>query len=427
MLTDEQRAMLAQDLPRDAVRRREQAGQSLSYVEGHYVVSRLNQVLGFDGWSFVLPRGVREVYRGEREGRQGQNVVVLFQADGRLEAAGVVREDVGVGVCDANQKALAQGIEKALKEAVTDALKRCAKSLGKSFGLALYDKSWAGVGYSTATLVMLDEVDGLGTVEGVNAWAKANAADVGKLDPDEQAVVRGRVASRRKELVAPPVTLVVQSEPAVAPQPAPTVTAPATQAQAPNTPPAPAEDSLAWLRSRVEGCHSVEEIVAVARAHGVEVPEARLGEVGEWVHARSKALGLPNEGWKARSDIAKALKLPAEAWKALAAILRDQAEASHAEALRGVLKAHASTYAKLPEPLKATVQTFHKRRMAVWKLLASIDAADCAPAFADALKALEALREELVPSEWAALSARYESALARWEASMEREPTGEAA
>src|SRR5487761_2133019 len=166
MNEDLQRKLNA-SLPRDAVKTREQAGQRLSYVDGHYAITRANEVFGHDGWSY-RPRAITEVYRGDREGRGAErNIVIIYEASVEVTALGVTREDVGIGVCDAGPRALIQSVEKARKEAVTDGLKRALKSFGPSFGLALYDKNQRDVGLSTAALAMVADVEALETAADV--------------------------------------------------------------------------------------------------------------------------------------------------------------------------------------------------------------------------------------------------------------------
>jgi DNA repair and recombination protein RAD52 len=60
-----------------------------------------------------------------------------------VTAGGVTRQDVGFGSGFA--KMIGDAIEGATKEAVTDALKRCLRTFGHPFGLALYDKERAHV------------------------------------------------------------------------------------------------------------------------------------------------------------------------------------------------------------------------------------------------------------------------------------------
>lgn len=135
MITKEQAALLNADLPASAVRSRDKAGQTLSYVEGWWVIDRLNSILGIGSWSFDAT-DTREVYR---EQRADGKWCVSYSARCRLLAGGVTIGDVGHG--HGVDKSCGNAVESAEKEAATDALKRCVRALGRSMGLALYDKT----------------------------------------------------------------------------------------------------------------------------------------------------------------------------------------------------------------------------------------------------------------------------------------------
>lgn len=198
MISPETSAKLAQPLSADAVRTREQAGQRLSYVDGHHVVSRANEVFGHDGWGYTV-RDVREVYRGERPGKDSTpNLVIVYEALVRVEALGVAREDVGIGQCDASPRALAQGIEKGRKEAVTDALKRALRTFGPSFGLALYDKEQRDV--VALPPGALDALDALADCTDVDAWVRDHKTLLASLSPAQKKLVSSRTLARRAEL-----------------------------------------------------------------------------------------------------------------------------------------------------------------------------------------------------------------------------------
>lgn len=169
-MDNETRKKLAQDLPANAVKTREQGGQRLSYIDGHFAITRANDVFGHDGWSAAV-RSVSEVYRGTRPGRDGENIVIVYEAHVAVTALGITREDVGIGQCDASLKALAQGIEKGRKEAVTDGLKRALRTFGASFGLALYDKAQTDVGAS------FEAQEALAAIDSATDDASLDAAD----------------------------------------------------------------------------------------------------------------------------------------------------------------------------------------------------------------------------------------------------------
>lgn len=195
-ITEHQRRQLSEDLPRDVVRTRDQAGQRLSYVDGWYAVSRANEVFGPDGWSYAV-REVREVYRGTKPGKDtDENTVIVYEALVAVTALGITREDVGIGQCDASLKALAQGIEKARKESVTDGLKRALRTFGPSFGLALYDKDQRDVGISRAAMDLRADLE---RAADVGAWIQQHGDEVRALADDERDEIRALVVRRREE------------------------------------------------------------------------------------------------------------------------------------------------------------------------------------------------------------------------------------
>lgn len=181
-LTDKQRAELNADLDRAHVRQREGGGgKRLSYVEGWWVISELNRILGPGAWSY---RATVELV-DDSQGADGKYTVTYL---GRcvLTVGDCVIEDVGAG--HGKDKSRGMALESASKEAATDALKRCAKSLGNRLGLALYDKEQTHVAdapaqpepVSAETAILVDMLD----AEPAKAkaiikaqWSKMSAAD----------------------------------------------------------------------------------------------------------------------------------------------------------------------------------------------------------------------------------------------------------
>lgn len=157
-INEETQRKLSQDLPAGAVKTREQGGAKVDYIDGHFAMTRANEVFGHDGWSYST-RSISEVYRGTKPGRDGENIVIVYEAIVCVSALGCTREDVGIGQCDSSLRNLGQAIEKGRKEAVTDAVKRALRSFGASFGLALYDKTKADVGASFAAQEAFDALD----------------------------------------------------------------------------------------------------------------------------------------------------------------------------------------------------------------------------------------------------------------------------
>lgn len=131
--------MLEENIPASVVSKREafRGGPKLSYLESWYVIDRLNQVFGNGNWNYGITE-LTQVSEDEHNGKY--RVFYRSRVQLQVPALGTLIEDVGFGN-GADKTGFGPAHELACKEAVSDALKRCAKSLGKSMGLALYDKS----------------------------------------------------------------------------------------------------------------------------------------------------------------------------------------------------------------------------------------------------------------------------------------------
>jgi len=140
---------LSSKIPRDVIEQRDGGGRKLSYLPGWYVIDRLNAIFGADGWSYDTTE-LRCVHSGEITTRSGTTnsasytatVALYVQFPGTESAKRIT--DVGFGN-GTDKGDPGKPHELATKEAVTDGIKRCAKSLGNSLGLALYDKSQENV------------------------------------------------------------------------------------------------------------------------------------------------------------------------------------------------------------------------------------------------------------------------------------------
>lgn len=139
------------NIPAKAVSSRQGGGtKALSYLEGWYVIDRMNKIFGPDAWSYDATE-LRCVHQGELDGKYGK----IFSASYSATVALFVQFPDGTQAKRITDVGFGNGTDKtdpgkphelATKEAVTDALKRCAKSLGMSLGLALYDKKQENVG-----------------------------------------------------------------------------------------------------------------------------------------------------------------------------------------------------------------------------------------------------------------------------------------
>lgn len=122
-----------------------QYGPKGDYLEGWHVIAEANRIFGFDGWSYETVDTKCVAEAGRKIGQsQKDGWGVTYTSRVRVTINGIVREDFGAGHGYDADLGLAH--ESAIKEAVTDALKRALRTFGNVFGLALYDKSRANVG-----------------------------------------------------------------------------------------------------------------------------------------------------------------------------------------------------------------------------------------------------------------------------------------
>ena len=127
-----------------------QFGPKGSYLEGWHCMAEANRIFGFGEWSYSVVE-CKSVMQAERpigkDKKPGWGVT--YVATVRVEVDKVTREDVGAGHGYDVDLGLAH--ESAIKEALTDALKRALRGFGNPFGLALYDKSREHVGIDAPT------------------------------------------------------------------------------------------------------------------------------------------------------------------------------------------------------------------------------------------------------------------------------------
>lgn len=146
MFTDEQIKVLSAPLdPANVKKPTGSFGPKGDYLEGWHVINEMNRVFGFDGWSYriELTRDALEEVETVKNGNKSMQWQAAYTCICTLMVGDAVRQDVGFGSGFAKQ--IGDAIEGATKEAATDALKRCARTFGNIFGLALYDKSRANV------------------------------------------------------------------------------------------------------------------------------------------------------------------------------------------------------------------------------------------------------------------------------------------
>ncbi|WRT66896.1 uncharacterized protein IL334_003860 [Kwoniella shivajii] len=113
-------------------------GPKLSYIEGWKVINLANEVFGFNGWSSSIV-SLKTDYLDEKEGgRVSVNVTAIIRI---TLLDGCSHEDVGCGQGE-NIRGKSAALDKAQKEAVTDATKRALRTFGNVLGNCLYDKEY---------------------------------------------------------------------------------------------------------------------------------------------------------------------------------------------------------------------------------------------------------------------------------------------
>lgn len=169
-------------------------GPKGNYIEGWFAISEANRIFGFDGWSYTVldckcvSERPRKIGKDQKEG-----FGVSYVATVRVIVDSKTRDDVGAG--HGYDLDCGNAHESAVKEAVTDALKRALRTFGNPFGLALYDKSRENVGVdrSDETERHRASLSGAETMDDlVKAW--------GAVPKDLQQELAGAKDERKAEL-----------------------------------------------------------------------------------------------------------------------------------------------------------------------------------------------------------------------------------
>ena len=145
MFNPKQVKALDEPLDSKRVKSREQGGFNVSYIEGWWAIQEANRIFGFGNWEQKIT-DLKKVSEDEtkkgipRIGYIAQVEITVWDPDSKTR---VTREDVGFGSGMNWDPGVAH--EGAVKEAVTDAMKRALRTFGNQFGLALYDKDQTNV------------------------------------------------------------------------------------------------------------------------------------------------------------------------------------------------------------------------------------------------------------------------------------------
>lgn len=123
--------------------------RGMSYVEAYDVAAHLTRIFGFEGWDKEIlslePIAEDLMTWKNSQGAEksgwdvGYRCTLRLTVRNPLGAVVTVKEDVATGSAT-HQPSRFDAHDLAVKSAVSDALKRCAKDLGDQFGLSLYDK-----------------------------------------------------------------------------------------------------------------------------------------------------------------------------------------------------------------------------------------------------------------------------------------------
>jgi DNA repair and recombination protein RAD52 len=109
----------------------------LTYVEGWRIIGLANKIFGFDGWSSEI-KSFKEEYNIDIDNKISVGYSCICRV---ILKNGIYKEDIGFGSSD-NQKMRGLAIEKAKKEACTDALKRALRQFGNALGNCCYNKEY---------------------------------------------------------------------------------------------------------------------------------------------------------------------------------------------------------------------------------------------------------------------------------------------
>jgi DNA repair and recombination protein RAD52 len=148
---EEQKKLLNQKINKDNVSFRSGGGgQQLAYVESWHVIKEANRIFGFDGWSSETL---------ETSLVSEDSKCVSYIAKVRITVGDIVREGTGAG--HGRMGGIGDKHESAIKEAESDARKRCLMQFGDSFGLSLYDKdkAWLRPDDSKSTISSNQPID----------------------------------------------------------------------------------------------------------------------------------------------------------------------------------------------------------------------------------------------------------------------------
>lgn len=120
-------------------------GRTLSYIKGHDAINTMNLIFDEDGWETDndIPIMDAQIPYQNSKGQEKTSVfykcrvsVTFHMLDHEGSVYSRTHTDVGIGISSDLDP---QSMETAIKDSVTDGLKRCLRKLGNQFGNSLYD------------------------------------------------------------------------------------------------------------------------------------------------------------------------------------------------------------------------------------------------------------------------------------------------
>ncbi len=175
------------------------------YIEAWRAMETANEIFGFEGWDRETDTRMTAEYEREMgpENRKYMGWAVSYTARSTItvRAGDVVIRRQGTGAGHGYDRDRGKAHESAIKEAESDAMKRALSSFGNRFGLALYDKERAGVGfdwYAKAT----QELDACATKTAYKKWRKwfADEKFIDHLDGDQVKLIEGKAKDVKEKL-----------------------------------------------------------------------------------------------------------------------------------------------------------------------------------------------------------------------------------
>lgn len=113
-------------------------GGGYPYIENHRLIDLANEIFGYDAFSCQIKSLEKDFVHVTKEGRVSMSAHCIARVQ---LSVGAFHEDIGSGSCQ-NMPSFPVAYDKVVKEAATDAFKRCLRHFGRALGNCLYDKEY---------------------------------------------------------------------------------------------------------------------------------------------------------------------------------------------------------------------------------------------------------------------------------------------